>query len=87
MEVIPEQDRPQLFDLLFKSIDYFRSEVSKIENGEPLSNNIDNFLNTINTFIDKINGEAAEAQAQAQPAQAAPAAQTSQAEFVACVFG
>ena len=66
MEVIPEQDRPQLFDLLFKSIDYFRSEVSKIENGEPLSNNIDNFLNTINMFIDKINGEAAEAQAQAQ---------------------
>lgn len=84
MEVVPEQDRPQLFDLLFKSIDYFRSEVSKIENGEPLSNNIDNFLNTINMFIDKINGEAAEAQAQAQtqaqPAQAAPAAQTSHAD-------
>ena len=54
MEVVPEQDRPQLFDLLFKSIDYFRNEVSKIENGEPLSNNIDNFLNTINMFIDKI---------------------------------
>ena len=80
MEVIPEQDRPQLFDLLFKSIDYFRSEVSKIENGEPLSNNIDNFLNTINMFIDKINGEAAEAQAQAQSAQDAPAAQVSHAD-------
>ena len=78
MEVIPEQDRPQLFDLLFKSIDYFRSEVSKIENGEPLSNNIDNFLNTINMFIDKINGEAAEAQAQS--AQDAPAAQVSHAD-------
>lgn len=79
MEVVPEQDRPQLFDLLFKSIDYFRNEVSKIENGEPLSNNIDNFLNTINMFIDKINGEAAAAQAQAgaQPAQAAPAAEAS----------
>lgn len=84
MEIVPEQDRPQLFDLLFKSIDYFRSEVSKIENGEPLSNNIDNFLNTINMFIDKINGEAAEAQAQtqeqAQPAQAAPAAENSHAD-------
>lgn len=80
MEVIPEQDRPQLFDLLFKSIDYFRSEVSKIENGEPLSNNIDNFLNTINMFIDKINGEAAEARAQAQSAQDAPAAQVSHAD-------
>lgn len=80
MEVVPEQDRPQLFDLLFKSIDYFRSEVSKIENGEPLSNNIDNFLNAINTFIDKINGEAAEAQAQKQPAQDTPAAETSHAD-------
>ena len=80
MEVNTEQDRPQLFELLFKSIDYFRSEVSKIENGEPLSNNIDNFLNTINMFIDKINGEAAEAQAQAQSAQDAPAAQVSHAD-------
>lgn len=69
MEVIPEQDRPQLFDLLFKSIDYFRNEVSKIENGEPLSKHIDNFLNTINMFIDKINGET-----QTQPAAAATSA-------------
>lgn len=88
MEVVPEQDRPQLFDLLFKSIDYFRNEVSKIENGEPLSNDIDNFLNTINMFIDKINGEAAAAQAETQPAQAgtqpaqaaAPAAETSHSD-------
>ena len=82
MEVVPEQDRPQLFDLLFKSIDYFRNEVSKIENGEPLSNNIDNFLNAINMFINKINGEAAEAQGQAQtqPAQAASAVKTSGAD-------
>lgn len=72
MEVVPEQDRPQLFDLLFKSIDYFRNEVSKIENGEPLSKHIDNFLNAINTFIDKINGEAKEAAEQS--AAATPAA-------------
>ena len=65
MGVVPEQDRPQLFDLLFKSIDYFRSEVSKIESGEPLSNNIDNFVNAINMFIDKINGQEAAAQEQA----------------------
>lgn len=77
MEVVPEQDRPQLFDLLFKSIDYFRNEVSKIESGEPLSKHIDNFLNTINMFIDKINGEAAEASAQGQSAQTASASQSS----------
>ena len=77
MEVVPEQDRPQLFDLLFKSIDYFRNEVSKIESGEPLSKHIDNFLNAINMFIDKINGETAAASAQGQPAQAASATQSS----------
>lgn len=77
MEVVPEQDRPQLFDLLFKSIDYFRNEVRKIESGEPLSKHIDNFLNTINMFIDKINGEKSGATAQAQPAKAASAAQSS----------
>ena len=77
MEVVPEQDRPQLFDLLFKSIDYFRNEVSKIESGEPLSKHIDNFLNTINMFIDKINGETAAASAQGQPAQSASATQSS----------
>lgn len=54
MDVVPEQDRPQLFDLLFKSIDYFRSEVSKIESGEPLSNNIDNFVNAINMLLTKL---------------------------------
>lgn len=77
MEIIPEQDRPQLFDLLFKSIDYFRNEVGKIESGEPLSKHIDNFLNTINMFINKINGEAAEAPAQEQSVQADSTAQTS----------
>ena len=77
MEVVPEQDRPQLFDLLFKSIDYFRNEVSKIESGEPLSKHIDNFLNAINMFIDKINGETAAASAQGQPAQSASATQSS----------
>lgn len=73
MEVVPEQDRPQLFDLLFKSIDYFRNQVGKIESGVPLSKDIDNFLNAINTFIDKINGESEAAQA--APAEAAATAQ------------
>ena len=84
MEVVPEQDRPQLFDLLFKSIDYFRNEVGKIESGEPLSKHIDNFLNTINMFIDKINGDAAEAAAQGQSAQAASAAQSSSSDGRNC---
>lgn len=57
MDIIPEQDRPKLFDLLFKSIDFFRSEVGKVESGEPLSTNIDSFVGAINTFMDKIKSD------------------------------
>ena len=57
MDTVPEQDRPKLFDLLFQSIDYFRNEVGKIEKGDPLSTNIDRFVETINMFIDKIKND------------------------------
>ncbi|WP_122789955.1 chemotaxis protein CheA [Intestinibacillus sp. Marseille-P6563] len=74
MDIIPEQDRPQLFDLLFQSIDYFRSQVEKIEKGESLSQNIDSFLSAINTFVDKIQKDKqAETEAAAQPAAGAAA--------------
>ena len=75
MEVIPEQDRPQLFDLLFQSIDYFRTEVKKIENGEPLSKNIDSFLAAINMFIDKIQKDKTDGQE--QPAASGAEGETS----------
>lgn len=57
MDIVPEQDRPKLFDLLFRSIDYFRDEIGKIEKGEPLSTNIDRLVETINMFIDKIKND------------------------------
>ena len=57
MDAIPDDMRPELFDLIFESIDFFRSEIEKIENDEPLTNNIDTFLNKINTFANKISGE------------------------------
>ena len=57
MDIVPEQDRPKLFDLLFRSIDYFRDEIGKIEKGEPLSTNIDRFVETINMFIDKFKND------------------------------
>lgn len=56
MQVIPEDDKPKLFDLLFKFIDYFRGQIENIESGVPLSNDIDSFVQVINMFIDKING-------------------------------
>ena len=79
MDVVPEAERPALFDLLFQAIDFFRTEVGKVEEGKPLNTAIDTFLENINQLIAKINGEqaaaapapAAAAQAPEQPAQTA----------------
>ena len=81
MDAIPDSMRPELFDLIFESIDFFRSEIEKIENGEPPTNDIDTFLNKINTFANKISGEDDEETEKAAPeaptdesAEEAPAA-------------
>ncbi len=81
MDVVPMDDRPALFDLLFQAIDYFRGEVEKIETNQPLSDTIDSILENINSLMAKIKGEApasapapaAPAQGASAPAQAAPA--------------
>ena len=74
MSVVSEENRPALFDLMFQSIDYFRSEIGKIEAGQPLDKNIDSFLANINSLIAKIKGEPAEEnEAAPAPAPAAPA--------------
>ena len=76
MDAIPENLRPELFDLIFESIDFFRAEIEKIENDEPLSTSIDGFLNKINTFANKISGEGGEEEAAPEAAgeSGAPAA-------------
>ena len=92
MSVVSEDNRPALFDVVSQSIDYFRSEIEKVEAGQPLDVNIDSFLTNINTLISKIKGEdapeAAPAPAAApagQPAAPAPASaaenQAGTAEF------
>ncbi len=71
MDVVSEANRPALFDLLFQSIDFFRTEIGKIEAGEPLSNDFDTLLSNVNSLISKISGEE-EASADA-PSESAPA--------------
>ena len=74
MDVVSEENRPALFDLLFQSIDYFRGEMEKVEAEQPLDENIDSFLSNINSLISKIKGEpAAEAEAPAAAPPPAPA--------------
>lgn len=46
-----------LFDLMFRSNDYLRAEVEKVENNEPLTINIDKFSEEIKTFLNKIRNK------------------------------
>ena len=72
MDVVPEQLRPELFDLLFQTIDFFRQELEHIENEQPLTENIDTLLQKVNRLIDEIHSggqqPAPEAGAPAAPA-------------------
>lgn len=70
IDVVPEQLRPELFDMIFQAVDFFRGEIEKVENGEPLSDSIDSIVDKINSLIDKIQGNSAPAPAAAAPAAA-----------------
>lgn len=67
MDVIPQDLRPELFDLIFQSIDFFRQELEKIENGQPLADNIEGLVQKVESFSAKIQ-PGAEGEAPAAPA-------------------
>ncbi len=54
---IDGQYNNELFDLMFKSGDFIKSEVSKVENNEPLTTDIGTFEQEINDFLKKISGD------------------------------
>ena len=57
MEIVSEANRPALFNIMLQSVDYFRTEMKKIEAEQPLDKNIDSFLGNINSLIAKIQGQ------------------------------
>lgn len=74
---IDAQYNDELFDLMFKSSDFIKDEVAKVENNEPLTTNIGTFEQEINNFLKKISGQPADEAAPAaasQPAAASAAA-------------
>lgn len=71
IETLDPEHKKELFNLMFRSEDYLRSEIEKVEEGVPLSTDIDAFSNEINSFLKKISGAAP---AQPEASQAAPAA-------------
>ncbi|MCI9036329.1 MAG: chemotaxis protein CheA [Oscillospiraceae bacterium] len=88
IDVVPNELRPELFDMLFQAVDFFRGEIEKIEQSEPLSDSIDSIVDKINSLIDKIQGNPAKDEDPAgAPAQATPAAEAPAALDPAYPFG
>ena len=54
-EAIAPELKKSLFNLMFKSTDMLRTEIEKVENNEPLTENIDNIIGEINSFLNKIS--------------------------------
>ena len=54
IQVVPDSKRPELFDLLFQAIDFFRGEMERIENDQPLTESIDSLVEKVNTLIHQI---------------------------------
>lgn len=65
--------KAELFNLMFKATDMIRSEVAKVENNEPLMDDIDNIIEEINSFLAKISGAAPKQNSSAGTSQAAGA--------------
>lgn len=57
MSEVKEDYRRELFDLVFNSVDYIIREIEKLENGEPLNENIDSYITDINRYLEKISTE------------------------------
>ncbi|WP_207654450.1 chemotaxis protein CheA [Lacrimispora amygdalina] len=55
LDSLDSSHKSTLFDLMFRSTDLLRAEVSKIQNNEPLSDNVDNLTEEINSFLKKIS--------------------------------
>lgn len=47
----------ELFDLMFKSSDFLKAEIDKVQNGQPLTTDIGTFEKEINDFLKKISSK------------------------------
>lgn len=83
IESLSSQHKKELFNLMFRSEDCLRGQVEKVEKGEPLDSDMDEFAAEINQFLKTVSGAqddapAKEAEAPAEnPAPEPPAATSS----------
>ena len=62
-----------LFNVLFRASDFIKNQTSKIENNEPLSEDIDGLVKEIEAMLSKLKGEKIDSQKDAEtPASEAP---------------
>lgn len=80
MDAIAPELKKSLFNLMFKSTDMLRSEIEKVENNEPLLENVDNIVGEINSFLNKIS-DAEDTSPASQPETAATPETPSVAEL------
>ncbi len=57
MDMLTSDQKSELFNLMFASVDKLREEVGKVENSEPLDTNVEGFINDINDFLNKISNK------------------------------
>ena len=69
IDTLDSDSKKNLFNLMFRSADLLRGEITKVENGEPLLENVDSFRQEINNFLEKLK----EGGTSAQPAASAAA--------------
>lgn len=69
---ISSQYISELFDLMFKSSDFLKDEIAKVENNEELTTDIGTFEQEINDFLKKISSGEVPAPAAAPQEKAAP---------------
>ncbi len=80
ISVVSDANKPDLFNMLFQAIDYFRKELEKIESDQPLDTDIQDFMNSINNLIERISGkESSDSEPQTEAAAEAPKAAESPA--------
>ena len=61
--------KDRLFDLMFKSNDFLKIQVDKIQNGDPLNDNIGDLVDEINAFLRRVHPDTRDA---AQAEESAP---------------
>lgn len=75
---IAQEQLEPLFDLMFRSEDFLKAEVDKVQNGQELTTDIGSFVGEINDFLKKISSEKSPEKA-VHAAPAAPSAPTAEA--------